>query len=180
MLKPSVKRKRRLRKTKAQLIDEIEALVSLYKTKAQIVDEIESLEKQITKLDKISLTAPDKVQFKANSTIYNEGDQGDAVYIILRGQVEFRRNVVGKSPRKLAKIGEGKMFGDLALFDNRPRAASAIALKKTAAFRVTREEFLGRLSTMDPAMRYVVETLVERIRKLVDELIRKEAGKKAK
>ncbi len=177
MPKPTVKRKRRLRKTKAQLIDEVASLERLYKTKAQIVDEMESLEKKLTKLDKISLATPGKARFRANSTIYNEGDVGDAVYIILSGQVEFRRNVDGKFPRKLAKIGEGKMFGDLALHDDRPRMASAIALKKTEAIRVTRAEFLGQLSTVDPAMGFVVETLVVRIRKLVDELIRKEARK---
>jgi CRP-like cAMP-binding protein len=175
MPKTAVKRKQRLRKTKAQLIDELESLEHLYETKAQIVKEIESFEKKIAKLDKISLATPNKVQFKANSIIYNEGDVGDAAYVILSGQVEFRKKVVGKPPRKLAKIGEGKMFGDLALHDDRPRMASAIALNKTTAFRVTREEFLGQLTTVAPAMEFIVETLVVRVRKLVDELIRKEA-----
>jgi CRP-like cAMP-binding protein len=174
MAKATGKREQRLRKSKSQLIDELEALERRVKPRAQIIEEINALKKQNTELNKISFVPPEKVQFKKNQTIYNEGDEGDSVYIILRGQVEFRRDVKGKKTiRKLATIGEGIMFGDLALFDNRPRMATAIALKKTVAYRLTREEYQGQISKIDPAARFIVENLVLRLRKMADELIKK-------
>ena len=160
-----------MRKTKDELIAEIVSLESKYRTKSQIIEDIELLESRISKSDKVRSATPNNVRFKANSVIYNEGEEGDAVYIILRGQVQFQKNVAGKAPIKLAIIGEAKMFGDCALYDNRPHAASAIALKETEAIRVTKAEFKEQLSTVNPAIEYVANTLTERVRGLVDELV---------
>jgi CRP-like cAMP-binding protein len=92
----------------------------------------------------------------------------------LRGQVEFRQTDSNGKVRKIAKIGEGQMFGDIALSDNRPRAAAAVALKPTEAYRVTKEEFTQQLSTMAPAIQYLTESLARRVRGLVDDLLRKQ------
>lgn len=121
---------------------------------------------------------PEKVRFEANTTIFDEGDAGDAVYIILSGKVGFQKKVHGKAVMKVAAIEDGAMFGELALYDDRPRVASAIALAKTELIRMTRNEYLDRLSVMDPAMGRIVKTLVVRIRKMVDEFSRRRTGQR--
>jgi len=54
--------------------------------------------------------------------IFIEGDVGDVMYAVVEGAV----NIVRKE-QVLETIGEGGIFGELALLDERPRSASAIA-----------------------------------------------------
>ncbi len=54
--------------------------------------------------------------------IFTEGEPGDVMYAVVEGQV----NIVRKG-QVLERIGEGGIFGELALLDERPRSASAIA-----------------------------------------------------
>jgi CRP-like cAMP-binding protein len=115
------------------------------------------------------------VHFTVNATIFDEGDPGDAAYLIHSGRVEIRKGVHGGNPFRLAELEKGDVLGELALFDNRPRMASAVALTDVTAIRMSREEFLERLATMDPAMKGIVLTMVTRVRKMADEFMRRKA-----
>ncbi len=116
-----------------------------------------------------------ETRFAANSIIFDEGDRGDAAYIIRSGKVEIRKGARSSNPVRLAELGKGDMFGEMALFDDRPRMASAIALTDVEAIKMSREEFLDRLLTMDPAMKGMVLTMVARVRKMADEFMRRKA-----
>ena len=72
-------------------------------------------------------------------------------------------------------MGKGDGLGELPLFDGRPRMAGAIALTKVKAIRISREEFLDRLATMDPSMKGIVLTMVSRVRKMADEFMRRKS-----
>ena len=118
-------------------------------------------------------SALEVISFTANTTIFDEGDPGDAAYIIRSGRVEIRKGTHGSDPVKLAELGKGDVLGELALFDGRPRMASAVALTDVTAIRMSREDFLDRLSTMDTAMKGIVLTMVSRVRKMSDEFMRR-------
>ena len=117
----------------------------------------------------------EETRFAANTTIFEEGEKGDAAYIIRSGRVEIRVGIHGSNPQILAELGKGDVLGELALFDNRPRMASAIALTDVEVIKMSGEEFLERLSTMDPAMKGMVLTMVTRVRKMADEFMRRKA-----
>ena len=114
--------------------------------------------------------------FAANSTIFDEGERGDAAYIIRSGKVEIRKGVRSANPVSLAELGKGDMLGEMALFDDRPRMASAIALTDVEVIQMPREDFLERLSTMDPAMKGMVLAMVARVRKMADEFMRRKGA----
>jgi len=59
---------------------------------------------------------------EAGQPVFTEGERGDAMYAVVEGEV----NIILRG-QVLETIGDGGIFGELALLDDRPRSASAIA-----------------------------------------------------
>jgi len=150
----------------------------LRKTKAQLVDDLEQLEVRLADQERSHTATPQKAEFAAGATIYKQGDAADAVYFILRGKVRFQRQAADAASKKITEVKDGAMFGELALCDDRPRAATAVAVDKTLLIRMTRDEYRERLSGMDLATRHIVDSMVLRIRNMVDEFLQRKAGNK--
>ena len=108
-------------------------------------------------------------KFKAKSLIFDEGDEGDYVYLIRAGRVEIRGGTRTDAPRVLATLKPGDVFGELAIFDNRPRMAAAIAVEDTAVVSISRDEFHVQLERVDPAMKVIMQMMVRRVRQMTDE-----------
>ncbi len=81
-----------------------------------------------------------------NEVIFDEGDEGQAIYIIVEGEVLIRRQGMGENG-KLALLDAGKFFGELALLDDEPRAAQAVAATACRVAVFFRADFLGLLDT---------------------------------
>jgi len=65
--------------------------------------------------------------FKAGDTIFKEGDDAKSeAFLVHEGKVEIRKNLGGKDTL-LRVQGKGELLGELALFRNAPRSATAIA-----------------------------------------------------
>ncbi len=90
-------------------------------------------------------------EFKENEVIFEEGDSGDSLYLVKEGEVAIRKlaDTLSGVEKKIATIGEGDFFGEMALFDNKPRSATAYALKKSKILILRKEDFLN-LMTKDP------------------------------
>jgi len=90
-------------------------------------------------------------RFAAGQEVFKEGDPGDSVYVVRDGLVEISV-VVGQNARHVfSQIGPGEMFGEMAVIEDKPRSASAVALKPTTVYRLTREEVL-QLVEESPAL----------------------------
>src|SRR5215471_15351003 len=57
--------------------------------------------------------------------IFQYGDAGDKLFVILEGKVRISREVAGMGEEALAVLGPGEVFGDMALLDESPRSADA-------------------------------------------------------
>jgi CRP/FNR family transcriptional regulator, cyclic AMP receptor protein len=64
----------------------------------------------------------DALSFSAGTTIFSEGDQPDYAYVVIKGEVELVVNGTG-----VETVGPGGIFGEMALIEQKPRIASAIA-----------------------------------------------------
>jgi cAMP-dependent protein kinase regulator len=62
----------------------------------------------------------------AGSTIVNQGDPGEDFYIILEGECVVLKSIEGGPPVEVARLKPGAYFGELALMNDCPRAASII------------------------------------------------------
>lgn len=59
------------------------------------------------------------------TVIFQHGQLGDKLYVILEGRVRISRNVPGMGEEALAILGPGAVFGEMALIDSAPRSADA-------------------------------------------------------
>ncbi len=73
---------------------------------------------------------------RADQTLFQEGDAGDAWYVIYDGEVE-----VTKGRRVIARLGRGACFGEIAILDGSPRSASVRVVTEGTAFRFPRVAF---------------------------------------
>lgn len=65
-----------------------------------------------------------------------EGERGDSLYVVVRGQLEVAREVDGRL-RRLARLREGAFFGEMALLTGTPRAASVRAIEESEILEFT-------------------------------------------
>ncbi len=84
--------------------------------------------------------------FLKDEVIFDQGEEGQALYIIESGKVLICRQGQATGG-KIAELGEGRLFGELALLDNSPRAAQARAAENCTLAVLFRADFLGLLET---------------------------------
>lgn len=112
-----------------------------------------------------------RLTFPKGTVILEEGELGDAAYVILDGKVEIRKGARSNHPQVLATRTRGAVIGELALFDDKPHMASAVALEDTEVKAISQDEFHDRVDDMDPAMRGIVKLMVQRVREMADDLM---------
>jgi CRP-like cAMP-binding protein len=113
--------------------------------------------------------------FHRNDYMIKEGSDSDVAYLILSGRVEIRKGAFSSAPQRLAVLGKGEIIGEMALFDDNPRMASAIALEDTTVRVVSREEMKRRIDTLDPVMRGILRILVKRLRQMAENVMPKQS-----
>jgi len=116
-------------------------------------------------------------KFPEGSVIFAEGKWGDAVYFVAKGEVMIRKVIDPNSGtfKVVAVLGPGEYFGEMALLEDAPRSADAIAHSHVTLFRLPREEF-NRLLDDDPKVamqlfRGLVMTLSLRLRQTTREMV---------
>jgi signal transduction histidine kinase len=78
--------------------------------------------------------------FVAGSQIFHEGDRGDGLYVITSGSVQIA-HVVGAEVRHVfSTLGAGEIFGEMAVIEDQPRSATALAAADTRVYFFSREE----------------------------------------
>ncbi len=100
--------------------------------------------------------------YATDQIIFCENEPGDELYIIKRGSVKISKLISGKETI-LALLKVGDIFGEMALLDNRPRSATAIAAEDCEVAAINRQNF-DKLVIEQPIMAERLITLLsERI-----------------
>jgi CRP/FNR family transcriptional regulator, cyclic AMP receptor protein len=109
-------------------------------------------------------------RFAADTSIFEIGDPGEAVYIISAGEVEiFFRNDTGEQII-LERSGKGDFFGEISFLDGGSRSASVRATTDTEVLRLDRDELAKFLESRPDAAMHLLAALVRRLRTTVDRL----------
>ncbi|HOJ64912.1 MAG TPA: Crp/Fnr family transcriptional regulator [Spirochaetota bacterium] len=108
---------------------------------------------------------PTKDQFKRlypdNTMVFCEHEPGNELYIIQSGKIKITKMIDNKEVL-LAVLKEGDIFGEMALLENKPRSASAIAYGDTQLMAVNKENFKNMISTQPQLVTKLICLLAER------------------
>ena len=107
--------------------------------------------------------------FQPGQMIFREGDKTQEAYRILKGRVEISIAGEGKAVI-LAQLGEGDIFGEMAMVDERPRSASAQALEVTECEVLTAENFNEAVLQRPEILIPYLASFFERLRTANDRL----------
>ncbi len=107
--------------------------------------------------------------YQDGDIIVREGETGTHMYEIQAGKVEVVRDKDGKEV-KLAVLGQGDFFGEMAIFEREVRSATVRAKGPVRALTVDKKTLLTRISA-DPTLAFrLLEKLSGRIRELDKEI----------
>ena len=103
-------------------------------------------------------------EFAPRAVIVREGSSDDSAFLVISGRVAVRR----KDPESgieflLAELGEGEMFGEMALLTRKPRTASVVALEATTCGIVEQSDFDQLLAEHPAAVRAMMAALADRL-----------------
>lgn len=144
---------RSARPSKLVLHSELLAQIPLFDTLAS--EDLEALAQRMTER-----------KYKAGDKVFDKGEKGSSMYVVLSGAVQiFLPGSGPDDPRVVLKDAlTGEYFGELSLFDDKPRSASVEATVDTTLLELTREHFSDHLSKSTNAAMTILAEMAERLR----------------
>ena len=112
-------------------------------------------------------------KYAKGDVIFRQGEMGDCMYVIQKGEVEAIAEADGREIR-LRTMGRNEFFGEMALFEKETRTATIRATKPTRLLTIDKKNFLGGIHE-DPSLAFrIVQTMSHRIRDLTERLAKYE------
>lgn len=108
--------------------------------------------------------ASETIRFQAGDLIFAAGEPGDVMYVVQQGTVEIRQN----NTRLLACVGPGEVVGEMALIDQGPRSATAVAASDCTLVPVNERQFTYLVQEHPYFALRVMRVLVERLRQTME------------
>lgn len=113
-------------------------------------------------------------ELPGGASVFKEGDPGEEMYVVISGRVRISKMVRGVGEEALTILEAGAYFGEMAMIDDAPRSADAIA-HTPCALAVIRRGDLDELMFVDKELAYVllwtfVRTLSTRLREMNDKI----------
>lgn len=107
--------------------------------------------------------------YRPGEVVIKEGTKGTSAYIILSGAVEVLK-WSGQKEVAVATLGEGQVFGEMGLIEDRPRSATVRALTELRVRNIDRDHFNELLRTKPSVLIPIMKSLFERLRQVSDML----------
>jgi CRP/FNR family transcriptional regulator, cyclic AMP receptor protein len=102
--------------------------------------------------------------YKNNEVIFNQGEIGDTMYILARGCVNISVLDQASESISLKDLVRGEYFGELALIDDKPRSATAIATTDTDLLELNREMLSNYIHAEPRVAMTILRTMAGRLR----------------
>ena len=105
-------------------------------------------------------------RFRRGEVIFHVGDPGDALFVIVTGDVKISLPSETGEEAILATLGPGQVFGELALLDGAPRSASATARSATETVVLPRDRFRELIATEAAVRDALLASIAGELRRL--------------
>ncbi len=97
-------------------------------------------------------------------TLFQVGDQGDALYIIDQGWVKITRQDKKGNELVLNQCGPGESIGEMSMLDNEPRSAGVVAISQAEVLELKRDAFLQLLNQSVDVATVLIRSMSSRLR----------------
>ena len=114
--------------------------------------------------------------FQDGQIIFEEGSNGDWIYVVEEGKVEISKNVDGQKI-VIEKLKEGDVFGELAYVDKTPRSSTATAKGTTVIGIIDRDFFDAEFNKIPTDFQKVLKKVAFRLRKATQRSVEAQKGK---
>lgn len=105
------------------------------------------------------------VDIARGERLFDEGDVGDKLYVALEGKIKLTRTAADGRENLLSVIGPGEMFGELSLFDPRPRTQTATALTDSRLAALDHQALRDWLTGRPDLALHLLRGLAQRLRR---------------
>jgi CRP/FNR family transcriptional regulator len=109
-----------------------------------------------------------EISLSRGKRLFSEGDDGDRLFVILDGKIKLTRSAPDGRENLLSVLGPGDMFGELSLFDPRPRTASASAITDTRLAALAHDALRPWLTGRPEVAMHLLRALAQRLRRAND------------
>lgn len=106
------------------------------------------------------------------SVLFNEGDAGSYMCLLIEGQVEILKNGHHGKPQSMVSITKGKTVGEMSIIDGEPRSATCIASQDSVVLLLTKENY-GRIIKEKPVL---AVHILAKLAKLMSQRLRGVSG----
>lgn len=105
------------------------------------------------------------MNIKLNEIIFKQGEKASSAYLIESGQVEIYYTNKNDIDTHLTVLGQGELFGEMALIDANVRSASAKARTDVVLHEIQKEQLLEKINSSSSIVQLIVKILMERLRR---------------
>ncbi|MBC8647860.1 MAG: cyclic nucleotide-binding domain-containing protein [Thermoanaerobaculia bacterium] len=109
--------------------------------------------------------------FEARQTIFREGEPGDALFVVVEGELDVQ--VAGKT---VEIVRPGGIVGEMALIDREPRSATVLARTSGRFVRIDEKRFMFLVQQTPFFALQVMRIMAERLRRMDSRVGKKEPG----
>lgn len=106
----------------------------------------------------------DRRVYRPGQTLFREGDQAWAAFLIESGEVEILHSAGARHEVVLATVGPGELIGEMGLIDNAPRSATARSVGTTVVQVINQQNFSRLLANAEPGLVALLKVLLRRLR----------------
>ena len=96
--------------------------------------------------------------------IVREGDLGDKLYIVFKGEVAIRKRMADSTEKEITRLSAGQLFGEMSIFDDERRSASVVATTDAELLALDRDHFHSLAYQRPEIPMEVCKVLVGRLR----------------
>jgi signal transduction histidine kinase len=112
-------------------------------------------------------------QVPSQKVIFDEGDYSDCLYLVLAGQVEFRKLIGPNQYQTLTTALPNSFFGELGVLDGKPRSAQAIVCEEATLAKIPASSLMEILDrTRGTKVINLFSYMIQRLRESTDEYVK--------
>lgn len=118
---------------------------------------------------KLMAFASERLVFKPGQTLFEQGEIGDAAFIVLEGKADVRVGVDGDQ-LTVATIGQNDIVGEIAILCDIPRTASLVATEELTALKITKDLFFQMVKDFPEMGVEIMRVLAHRLEQTTEQL----------